>query len=83
MKLDEMATYMKSDLADDGELVGILRECGLGHLVNLRQWFDGDVETGQASFMRTYLRLPHRDSGPQAGAMAASAPAARSLQQAA
>lgn len=58
MRLDDMATYMKSDLADDAELAGILRECGLGHLLELRNIFDGDVMLGQARFMRTYLGLP-------------------------
>jgi hypothetical protein len=58
MRLDEMQTYMESDLADDAELATILSECGLGHLLALRKLFDGDVMLGQARFMRTYLGLP-------------------------
>jgi hypothetical protein len=58
MKLDDMATFLKSDVGDDPELVAILRECGLGHLLKLRKEVSGDVETGRASFMRMYLGLP-------------------------
>jgi hypothetical protein len=68
LRLDELATFLESDLAGDEELRGIFEECGCGHLFELRKqwgWTDGGGDDGTAQWVRKYFEL-----GPARGAAA-------------
>ena len=57
--LDEIGTFLASDIQEDEELVAILSDCGCGHLFKmLKEPSVGDSVRGYASDLRRYLKLP-------------------------
>ncbi|HSI32157.1 MAG TPA: hypothetical protein VK986_01095 [Tepidisphaeraceae bacterium] len=62
-RLDELETYTNSDLLDDPDLLTIFRECGCGHLADMRdKWaglmeLHGDIYQTSAGEVRRFLRL--------------------------
>jgi hypothetical protein len=55
-KLDELATFLNTDLGGDPRLVELLTACGCGHLLNVGQLRDG-CKRGYARDVRKHLRL--------------------------
>jgi hypothetical protein len=61
LRLDQLSTFVSTDVRNDPYLSGILRDCGCGHLLDLHdQWGREDAGQGQALFMRRYLKGERR-----------------------
>jgi len=62
-RLDELATFARSDALADPDLLAIFRQCGCGHLADLRDWFAKradhlcGTEFAVAADLRRFLRL--------------------------
>jgi hypothetical protein len=72
--LDELATYLYTDLGDDEQLARILTDCGCGGLLELRNtWNAGGSKRECARQIRAHLRI--RES-PAKGILTGGAPVA-------
>jgi hypothetical protein len=60
LRLDELATFLDTDLADDAELTQVFTDCGCGHLFDLRKRWRRDAykKWKHAQSIREYLQLP-------------------------
>ncbi|HEV8608418.1 MAG TPA: hypothetical protein VGQ99_24005 [Tepidisphaeraceae bacterium] len=60
LRLDELATFLDTDLADDAELTQIFTDCGCGHLFDLSKRWSRDAykKWTHAQRIREYLHLP-------------------------
>lgn len=56
LKLDELMTFVGTDLREDQTLVSLLQDCKCGHLFDVGE-FHGKRKSGVSSSMRQYLRL--------------------------
>ena len=66
LRLDELATFLDTDLADDPELTRIFTDCGCGHLFHLRKIWRRDAykKWQHAQRIREYLHLPQSAKKP-------------------
>ena len=65
LRLDELATFLDTDLADDPELKQIFTQCGCGHLFELRKLWrrEGYKKWKHAQSIREFLQVRgHADS---------------------
>lgn len=56
LKLDELMTFVGTDLRDDSELVSIFHDCKCGHLFDVGE-VHGERKRGVSSLVRHYLRI--------------------------
>jgi hypothetical protein len=59
LRLDQLATFVETDLADDAELQNIFAGCGCGHLFDLRRKWEWpqSADHRTAGWVREYLKL--------------------------
>lgn len=64
MKLDDLATFLLSDIRDDKQLAGVLTECGCGHLLTMTDRLPFKVKAlmRQARHLRRILGWAASDS---------------------